>query len=94
EFLSSKETQLKYVKNNIPDWKSLYDAPETIEVYKESLPVIKEQFNFIVNRPKVPYYGELSTEIQAQTQLVLLGEKTAEEALQAMQKKAEELTKR
>jgi multiple sugar transport system substrate-binding protein len=93
EFLSSKETQLKYVKNNIPDWKSLYDAPETIEVYKESLPVIKEQFNYIVNRPKVPYYGELSTEIQTQTQMVLLGEKTAEEALQAMQKKAEELTK-
>ena len=43
------------------------------------------QFDYIVNRPMVPYYSELSTSMQTELQLVLLGQKTAQEALDGLQ---------
>lgn len=93
EYLTSKDMQKKYVKSSLPDWKSLYDAPEIIAQYKDIVPVVKEQYNYIVNRPRVPWYGELSTEMQTETQKVLLGQESAKEGLEAMQKKALELSK-
>ena len=46
------------------------------------------QFDYIVNRPMVPYYNELSTSMQSEIQRVLLGELSAQEALDGLQETA------
>ncbi|HBF37713.1 MAG TPA: hypothetical protein DDW50_10365 [Firmicutes bacterium] len=56
--------------------------------------VAKTQYKYFVNRPIVPYYGELSNFMQVRIQEVLLGKKTSEVALKECQAKAEELAKK
>ena len=94
-FLASKEMQAKYCANALPIWKSLYTDPQVIETAgAEVVAASQIQFDFIENRPMVPYYNELSTAMQAEIQLVLLGQKTAEEALNGLQTVALELADR
>ncbi len=94
-FLASKEMQAKYCANALPIWKSLYTDPQVIETAgAEVVAASQIQFNFIENRPMVPYYNELSTAMQTEIQLVLLGQKTAQEALTGLQAVALELADR
>ena len=94
-FLASKEMQAKYCANALPIWKSLYTDPQVIETAgAEVVAASQIQFDFIENRPMVPYYNELSTAMQTEIQLVLLGQKTAEEALTGLQSVALELADR
>ena len=94
-FLASKEMQAKYCANALPIWKSLYTDPQVIETAgAEVVAASQIQFDFIENRPIVPYYNELSTAMQTEIQLVLLGQKTAEEALTGLQAVALELADR
>ena len=85
-FLASKEMQAKYCANALPIWKSLYTDPSVIETAGADVVAASQvQFDFIENRPMVPYYNELSTSMQTEIQLVLLGQKTAQEALDGLQ---------
>ena len=85
-FLASKEMQAKYCANALPIWKSLYTDPQVIETAGEAVVEASQiQFDYIVNRPMVPYYSELSTSMQTELQLVPLGQKTAQEALAGLQ---------
>ena len=85
-FLASKEMQAKYCANALPIWKSLYTDPQVIETACADVVAASQvQFDFIENRPMVPYYNELSTSMQTEIQLVLLGQKTAQEALDGLQ---------
>ena len=85
-FLASKEMQAKYCANALPIWKSLYTDPQVIETAGEEVVAASQiQFDFIENRPMVPYYNELSTSMQTEIQLVLLGQKTAQEAMDGLQ---------
>ncbi|MGX8705130.1 MAG: extracellular solute-binding protein [bacterium] len=94
-FLASKEMQAQYCANALPIWKSLYNDPQVIETAGAEVVVASQiQFDFIENRPMVPYYNELSTAMQAEIQLVLLGQKTAEDALNGLQTVALELADR
>ena len=94
-FLASKEMQAKYCANALPIWKSLYTDPQVIETAgAEVVAASQTQFDFIENRPMVPYYNELSTAMQTEIQLVLLGQKTAQEALTGLQAVALELADR
>ena len=94
-FLASKEMQARYCANALPIWKSLYNDPQVIETAgAEVVAASQVQFDFIENRPMVPYYNELSTAMQAEIQLVLLGQKTAEDALNGLQAVALELADR
>ena len=94
-FLASKEMQAKYCANALPIWKSLYTDPQVIETAgAEVVATSQIQFDFIENRPMVPYYNELSTAMQTEIQLVLLGQKTAQEALTGLQAVALELADR
>lgn len=94
-FLASKEMQARYCANALPIWKSLYTDPQVIETAgAEVVAASQIQFDFIQNRPMVPYYNELSTAMQTEIQLVLLGQKTAEEALTGLQAVALELADR
>ncbi len=91
-FLSSKEQQAKYCTNALPIWKSLYEDEDVINTAGADLiEASKVQFQYIVNRPQVPYYSELSTFMQAELQSALLGNETADDAIANMQAKAEEL---
>ena len=91
-FLASKEMQAKYCANALPIWKSRYEDEQVKETAGEEVVAASQiQFDYIVNRPMVPYYNELSTSMQTEIQQVLLGQKGAQEALDALQAKAEEL---
>lgn len=90
--LSSRENQAKYCQNALPIWKSLYTDETVIETAGADLVAASsEQFQYIVNRPQVPYYSELSTYMQAELQSVLLGNESVDDALNNMQQKALEL---
>ena len=94
-FLASKEMQAKYCANALPIWKSLYTDEQVIATAgAEVVAASQTQFDFIQNRPMVPYYSELSTSMQTELQLVLLGQKTAQEALDGLQTLALELADR
>jgi multiple sugar transport system substrate-binding protein len=91
EYLSSKEVQKKYAKNALPIWKSLYDDKDVIATNPEVVAASKVQYNYLANRPQVPWYGSLSTELQVSIQQALLGQKSTKDALAELQQKAEEL---
>ena len=91
-YISGKDVQAQYSANALPMWKSLYTDETVIanagaEVVEASL----TQYDYIKNRPMVPYYNELSTYMQTELQNVLLGNESAEDALNTLQAKAEEL---
>ena len=91
-FLASKEMQAEYCANALPIWKSLYTDEGVIEkAGAEVVAASQVQFDYIVNRPMVPYYNELSTSMQSEIQRVLLGELGAREALDGLQETALEL---
>ena len=92
QFLASKEMQAEYCANALPIWKSLYTDEGVIEkAGKEVVAASQIQFDYIVNRPMVTYYNELSTSMQSEIQRVLLGELSAQEALDGLQETALEL---
>jgi multiple sugar transport system substrate-binding protein len=90
-YLSSQNVQAKYSKDALPIWKSLFKNDVVIKTNPEIVPVAEVQYEYLVNRPMVPYYGELSTTMQAEIQAVLFGSKTSADALKNMQTKAEAL---
>jgi multiple sugar transport system substrate-binding protein len=93
-FLASKDVQSKYCSDALPIWKSLYTDPDVIAAGGEDVVNASNiQYQYIVNRPQVPYYNELSTDMQTELQNVLLGNKTAQEALDGLQAQAESLAK-
>lgn len=93
QFLSSKEIQKKYAKNALPFWKSLYDDKDVVATNPEVVKVSKIQYDHLVNRPQVPWYGELSTELQVSIQKALLGQISSGDALTELQSKAEAFSK-
>ncbi len=87
-YLASKDVQKKYAQNALPIWKSLFNDKAVIATNPAVVNVSKVQYDYIVNRPQVPWYGELSTELQVRIQEVLLGKKTSAQALKEAQTKA------
>ena len=91
-FISSKDVQKKYAKNALPIWISLYDDADVIATNPDVVKISKTQYSYLVNRPQVPYYSELSNDsIQIEVQKVLLGKTSPADALKAIQDKAVEL---
>ena len=91
QYLSSKAFQKKYSQNALPIWKPLFNDPAVVASNPDVVKTAKIQYNYIVNRPLVPYYSELSTFLQVKIQEALLGKKTSEAALNDAQAKAIEL---
>lgn len=91
QYLSSKDVQKKYAKNALPIWKSLYEDKDVVATGPDVVKAAKVQYEYLVNRPRVPWYGELSTEIQVQVQKVLQGKTSSDAALKALQDKANSL---
>jgi multiple sugar transport system substrate-binding protein len=90
-YLSSKSVQKRYAKSALPIWKSLYSDSSVVSTSPDVVAASKVQYNYIVNRPQVPYYSELSTNMQSEIQNVLLGKETSQAALDKLQSKAKQL---
>jgi len=90
-YLTDRSFQKKYSKNSLPIWKSLYTDAEVVANNPEVVAVSKDQYNYINNRPKVPFYSGFSSQMQVKIQEALLGKKPVEVALQEAQTMAEGL---
>ncbi len=87
QYLSSKEVQKRYAQNALPIWKSLFDDPDLREAQPQAakdqnfVEVSKAQYEFLRNRPLVPFYTETSEILAREVQAALTGAKTPEQAL-------------
>lgn len=87
QFLSSPDVQKRYAQNALPIWISLFEDPELLaaqpEVAREQnfVEVSKRQYEFLRNRPQVPFYTETSDIISREVQAALTGAKSVDQAL-------------
>ncbi len=87
QHLSDKDVQKRYSQNALPIWISLFDDPELMELQPEVakeqnfIEVSKGQYEFLRNRPIVPFYSETSEIVAREVQAALTGKKPAEQAL-------------
>ncbi len=81
QYLSNKDVQKRYAQNALPIWMSLFEDPELVEAQPALVSVSKEQYNFLKNRPIVPFYSETSRILAREVQSALTGGKTPEQAL-------------
>ena len=80
-YISSKEVQKKYAQNALPIWMSLFDDPDLVKMQPELIPVSKEAYKYLQNRPLIPFYSEATKVISREFQTAVLGKKTPEQAL-------------
>ncbi len=81
EYLTSKELQDAYSNLQMPVWTASYDDPAIIEGREDLAEAAKLAFSVMNARPSVPNYQEASAILQADIQSALLGDMTAEDAL-------------
>lgn len=83
--LSSKDVQKRYAANSMPIWMSLFEDPELVTAQPVMLPVSKAAYEYIKNRPQVPFYSETHKIVEREAQLALTDKKTPEQALKDME---------
>jgi multiple sugar transport system substrate-binding protein len=91
EYLTSKDVQKRYAAHVTPLWTSLYSDPELLKAQPVLLDMFAKQWPYAHVRPKVPYYLEMSQQLQVSLQEALTGAKTAQQALDEAVAKAVEL---
>lgn len=84
-FLSSVDVQKRYAANSMPIWMSLFEDPELVEAQPVMVPVSKAAYEYIENRPQVPFYSETHKIVEREAQLALTEQKTPEQALADME---------
>ncbi|MBU7314494.1 ABC transporter substrate-binding protein [Paenibacillus oleatilyticus] len=87
QFLSSKEFQKKHAQSALPIWKSLFNDSAVVGTNPQLIEVSKKQYEHIVNRAQVPWYGQFSTELQVSVHQALLDKATPQKALDDLQAK-------
>jgi multiple sugar transport system substrate-binding protein len=80
-FLTDPELQIEFAHRGFPVWESAFADPRVAEKQPESYKLANEQFKYISNRPKVPFYTETSNILQKEVQAALLMKKTPQQAL-------------
>ncbi|MBN6187215.1 ABC transporter substrate-binding protein [Aneurinibacillus sp. BA2021] len=80
----------------MPSTSEAVASKEMQDVYKErpNLKVAVDQLEYATARPMAPGYKELQEVIMAELQRVMLGQATPDEAIAAMEKKAEKILKK
>ncbi|MGO8692804.1 MAG: extracellular solute-binding protein [Rectinemataceae bacterium] len=91
-YMTGKDFQRAHPANSLPIWRSLYTDPDVVKSNPDVVAVAKTQYDYIVNRPKVPYYSAFSSMLQVKIQEALLGKKSADQALKEAQSEAESLS--
>jgi len=87
-YICGKDFQRAFPTNSLPIWKSLYTDPKVVASNPDVVKVAQTQYEYIVNRPKVPYYSAFSSMLQVKIQEALLGSKSAAQALTEAQAEA------
>ncbi|MEX2459736.1 MAG: extracellular solute-binding protein [Paenibacillaceae bacterium] len=93
QYLAAKDFQKKHAKDALPIWKSLFADADVIATNPELINLSKTQYEYLINRPQVPWYGKFSTEMQVAVQEALLGRTSPEDALNKLQTKALDMSK-
>ena len=81
EYLTSKELQDTYSNLQMPVWAASYDDPAIIAGREDLAEAAKLAFGIMNARPSIPNYQEASAIMQADIQSALLGDMSAEDAL-------------
>ena len=81
QYLSSKDVQKRYAQNALPIWMSLFEDPELVSAQPVLIPLSKDQYKYIQNRPIVPFYSETSKILARELQLAITGKKSSQQAL-------------
>lgn len=80
-YLTSKDVQKRYAAHVTPLWTSLASDPELLAAQPVLLDMFAKQWPYAQVRPKVPYYLEMSQNLQVAIQEALIGSKSAQQAL-------------
>lgn len=80
-YLTSQEVQDRYVGAGLPNWSSSYSDEALIETNPEIFEVAEVAYEDSILRPAVPNYSSVSQIIQVELQNALLGNKSAQQAL-------------
>ncbi|WP_309066627.1 extracellular solute-binding protein [Microbacterium sp.] len=80
-FITRQEVQDQYVESSLPNWTSSYTDEELVATNPEIFEVAEEAYDASILRPAVPNYSSVSQIIQVELQNALLGDKSAQEAL-------------
>jgi multiple sugar transport system substrate-binding protein len=89
--LTSQPIQNKYAVSSLPVWKTSYEDPEVVKANPAVVPVAKKQLDDLILRPQVTNYNAMSLALQAEIQNALLGNKSAQQALNDAASKASSL---
>ena len=90
---------LKFVAANTMEWAKSGQAPASKAIYEQSeefksmkqQPIVAKEFEYAKFAPSVANWGQLSEPLWAEVNLVLLGQKDPQKALDDANKKAEQL---
>jgi multiple sugar transport system substrate-binding protein len=80
-YMSSKDVQKRFAANALPIWISLFDDPDLVKAQVDFITLSKQQYQYMINRPLVPFYSETSKILARELQSALNGSKTTEQAL-------------
>jgi multiple sugar transport system substrate-binding protein len=80
-YLTSQQIQEQYVGAGLPNWSASYSDEALVETNPEIFGVAEEAYDASILRPAVPNYSSISQIIQVELQNALLGNKSAQQAL-------------
>ncbi len=80
-YLTSREVQEQYIGAGLPNWTDSYSDEELVATNPEIFAVAEDAYDASIVRPAVPNYSSVSQIIQVELQRALLGEKSAQQAL-------------
>lgn len=89
--LVSRPEQTKFALDSLPVWKASYDDPVVVKTNPAVVPQAKKQLADLILRPQVESYNAISQALQSEIQAALLGDKSAQDALDDAADKANDL---
>jgi len=92
-YLTSQPVQNQYALSSLPVWKTSYDDPAVVKTNPAVVPQAKKELGDLILRPQVENYNAMSQVLQAEIQKALLGQKSAQKALDDAASKASALLK-
>ncbi len=92
-YLTSQPVQNEFALSSLPVWKSSYDDPTVVKTNPAVVPQAKKELGDLILRPQVENYNAMSQVLQAEIQKALLGQKSAQKALDDAASKASSLLK-
>lgn len=80
-FVSSREVQEQYVTSSPTNWKASYEDDAITQVNPEVFAAAATAYDSLILRPTVPEYNSVSQILQLEIQNALLGNKSAQQAM-------------